>query len=73
MGMLLPTYFAPPEKEEEVVLARQLETLVADPLVDQLLDSLPEPTMILNARRQIVRANERTQGLWERLGIGCSD
>jgi len=48
MGMPLPTYFAPPEKEEEVVLVRQLESLVADPVVDQLLDSLPEPTLILN-------------------------
>jgi len=63
MGMPLPTYLAPAEKEGEVELARQLETLVADPLVDKLLDSFPEPTMILNSKRQIVLANERTHGL----------
>ena len=63
MGMPLPTYFAPPEKEEEVVLARQLESLMADPLVDRLLESFPEPTLILNSKRQIVLANERSQGL----------
>ena len=63
MGLPEPTYFAPPEKEEEVVVARQLESLVADPLVGRLLDSFPEPTMILNSKRQIVLANERSQGL----------
>jgi K+-sensing histidine kinase KdpD len=63
MGMPLPTHFAPPGKEEEVVLARQPASLLADPLVDQLLDSFPEPTMILNSERQIVLANERIQGL----------
>ena len=39
---------------------RQQETLVADPLVNRLLDCLPDPTMILNSKRQIVLANERT-------------
>ena len=63
MGMPLPTHFAPPEMEVEVVLARQQASLLADSLVDQLLDSFPEPTMILNSKRQIVLANERTQGL----------
>jgi len=63
MGMPLPTHFAPAEREDEATLARQLETLVADPLVDRLLDSLPEPTMVLNGKRQIVLANKRTQGL----------
>jgi nitrogen-specific signal transduction histidine kinase len=57
------TLFAPAEREDEVELARQLETLVADSLVERLLDSFPEPTMILNSRRQIVLANEQTQGL----------
>ncbi len=61
--MPLPTHFAPAEKEGEIELARQLETLVADPLVDRLLDSFPEPTMVLNSKRQIVLANEQTQGL----------
>jgi len=63
MGLPEPTYFAPPEKVEEVVLARQLEALLADPLVAQLLDCFSEPTIILNTKRQIVRANERTQQL----------
>ena len=60
MGMTLPTYYAPPEKERWAILVRQSESLSADPLVDQILDALPEPTLILNATRQIVRANERT-------------
>ncbi len=63
MGMPSATLFAPAEREDEVELARQLETLVADPLVERLLDSFPAPTMILNSRRQIVLANEQTQGL----------
>jgi nitrogen-specific signal transduction histidine kinase len=63
MGVLSPTYFAPPEREQENVLLRQYESLAADPFVDRLLDSLPEPTMILNSRRQIVRANEQTAKL----------
>ncbi len=63
MGRPAPTHFAPAEREDGVELARQLESLVADPLVDRLLDSFPEPTMILNSRRQVVLANERTQGL----------
>ena len=44
-------------------MIRQQETLRADPVVDRLLDCLPEPTMLLNSRRQIVRANERAESL----------
>ena len=66
MGMPSPTHFAPAEREDEVELARQLGTLVADPLLARLLDSLPEPTMVLNSKRQIVLANERTLGLLRR-------
>ncbi len=57
------TYFAAPEKEDEDVLARQQEALAADPLADRLLDSFPEPIMVLNSKRQIVRANEQTRKL----------
>ncbi|MGC8640446.1 MAG: ATP-binding protein [Isosphaeraceae bacterium] len=63
MGTCLPTYFAPPEREDKFVLVRQLEMLETDSLVDQLLDALPDPTVLLNSRRQIVRANERTAEL----------
>lgn len=59
----LPTQFAAREREDEAVLARQQEVLLADPLVDRLLDAFPEPTMVLNSKRQIVRANEQTRRL----------
>jgi nitrogen-specific signal transduction histidine kinase len=63
MGTMLATHFAPPGREDEAVLSRQQEALLADPMVDRLLDSFPEPTMILNSKRQIVRVNERTRAL----------
>lgn len=60
MGALWPTFFAPSEREDQFTLVRQLEMLESDPFVDQFLDSLPDPTIILNSRRQIIRVNERT-------------
>jgi nitrogen fixation/metabolism regulation signal transduction histidine kinase len=63
MDMTTCTRYSPQEIEEEAVLSRQQETLVADPFVDRLLDAFPEPTMVLNSRRQIVRANKRTEEL----------
>src|SRR4051794_20053833 len=63
MSMTPCTYFAPPEKERARELARQQEVLTADPAVDRLLDCLPEPTIVLNSLRQIVRANERAESL----------
>src|SRR3954468_23170652 len=59
MSSSLGTYFAPPEKEVPAVLARQKQILLADPLVDRLLESIPEPTVVLNSRRQIIRANQQ--------------
>ena len=57
------THFADAERADESVLARQQESLVAEPLVDQLLDAFPQPTLVLNSKRQIVRANEQTRVL----------
>jgi hypothetical protein len=57
------TYFEPPETEDPAVLASQKEVLLADGLADRLLESIPEPTVLLNARRQIIRANVRAQEL----------
>ena len=57
------THFAIAEREDASVLARQQESLVAEPLIDQLLDAFPEPTLVLNSKRQIVRANEQTRTL----------
>jgi signal transduction histidine kinase len=57
------TFFAPSERATEVVLDRQTSALQTEPIVEQLLDSLPEPTMLLNAHRQIVLANEKTEAV----------
>ena len=57
------TYFAPPEKEPEDALSRQAEKLLAEPIVARLLDTMPEPTVVLNSKRQIVLANEKTETL----------
>jgi PAS domain-containing protein len=57
------TYFEPPAKEEPAVLATQEDALLADALVGQLLDAIPEPTVVLNAKRQIIRANAQARGL----------
>ena len=73
MGSSLGTYFAPPEKEVPAVLARQKQILLADPLVDRLLESIPEPTVVLNSRR---RSSGPTSRSWRCCGqhrTGCSD
>jgi K+-sensing histidine kinase KdpD len=57
------TFFAPAERASEILLDRQTQTLRGEPIVEQLLDSLPEPTMVLNAQRQIVLANEKTEAV----------
>ena len=67
----LPTHFAPAEKEDEAELARQLEVLVADPLVDRLLDAFPEPTMVLNSRHRSSGQTNKPDGCWEGRRSDC--
>ncbi|MBI3784510.1 MAG: PAS domain-containing sensor histidine kinase [Deltaproteobacteria bacterium] len=59
----LATEFAPAEREapDEVFARRQ--KLAANPLVGALLDSFPEPAVILNQQRQIIFANDKLAGL----------
>jgi PAS domain-containing protein len=57
------TFFAPAERASQAMLDRQTVALQAEPIVERLLDSLPEPTMILNEHRQIVQANEKTKAV----------
>lgn len=58
-----PTYFAPPERACPEVLAEQHRKLASEALVTSLLDSFPEPVMVLNAERQIVLANDKLTSL----------
>jgi Histidine kinase-, DNA gyrase B-, and HSP90-like ATPase len=57
------TYFAPPERDSQEQIRRDHSSLRAMALVRQLLDSFPEPAMILNRHRQIVYANDKLLAL----------
>ncbi len=57
------TYFAPPERDSQEKIRRDHSSLRAMALVRQLLDSFPEPAMILNRHRQIVHANDKLLAL----------
>lgn len=62
------TFFAPPERALPDVLASQHRRLASDALVTRLLDSFPEPVMVLNPERQIVLANDKLASLLGRSG-----
>lgn len=57
------TFFAPPGRARPGELAEQHLTLVSEPLIASLLDSFPEPVMVLNPDRQIVLANDKLSAL----------
>ena len=52
------TPFAPCERAPHEIIRRQHETLAASPLVRELLDAIPNMTLILNEQRQIVYGNQ---------------
>ena len=60
------TRFAPPDRLDEGRVREQGEHLARDPLVARLLDSFPEPVVILNGERQIVLANDKLARLLAR-------
>ncbi|HXR40047.1 MAG TPA: PAS domain-containing protein [Terracidiphilus sp.] len=62
MNVLL-TYSAPAERASAAEVAADHQKLLQEPLVHQLLDSLPEPAMILNPQRQVVLANRKLAAL----------
>ena len=53
------TYFAPPERASVEEIAAQYKALCENPAIQLLLDSFPEPTMLLNRHRQLVQANNK--------------
>jgi hypothetical protein len=59
----LTTYFAPAERATGREIRTDHEKLRNVPLIRQLLDSFPEPAMLLNPQRQIVLANDKLQVL----------
>jgi len=53
------TFFTPAELETPERLAAQNRLLATDPVVSIMLDSFPEPAVVLNRHRQIVLANDK--------------
>jgi PAS domain-containing protein len=69
---LLPTMAFDPlsaamERDTPEQVAVQHDALLAHPLIIHLLDSFPEPVVILNRQRQIVLANDKMATL-----VGCA-
>ena len=62
MNILL-TYSAPPERASDAEVAADHQTLLREPTLQRLLESLPEPAMILNPQRQVVLANQKLAAL----------
>lgn len=60
---VLLTYSAPPGRASAAEVAADHQTLLQDPTLQQLLESLPEPAMILNQQRQVVLANHKLAAL----------
>jgi K+-sensing histidine kinase KdpD len=59
----LITKFAPPERLSDQEIASERRTLNWFPMVQQVLNSSPEPMMILNRCRQIVMVNDKLMQL----------
>jgi len=63
MVNVLLTYSAPAERASTAEVAADHQKLLQEPLVQQLLDSFPEPAMILNPQRQVVLASDKLAAL----------
>ncbi len=55
----IPTAFAPAARASREAIADQHRLMDASPFVVDLLDSFPEPVVLLNPERQIVLANDK--------------
>lgn len=53
------TFFASPERASKESVGNDYKALGGNPVVQQLLDSSPEPIMVLNQHRQIVFVNDK--------------
>jgi signal transduction histidine kinase len=62
----LLTLFAPAERERSDQVRNQCEKVGGNRLIGALLDSFPEPAMILNRERQIVLANDKLAAVLNR-------
>lgn len=60
---VLLTYSAPAERASGAEIAADHQKLLEQPVFQQLLDSLPEPAMILNPQRQVVLASHKLAAL----------
>lgn len=60
------TRYLPAERATPVELDAQRRDVAADLMLVAMLESFPEPAVILNPARQIVRANQRLAGLIRR-------
>ncbi|MFO0926370.1 MAG: PAS domain-containing sensor histidine kinase [Gemmataceae bacterium] len=52
------TYFASPDRAGPSELARQRASVAGEPLIQSLIDAMPEMVVLVNAHRQIVAVNE---------------
>lgn len=60
----LNTYFDSPERSSPSEIREQKDAIKRDPLIAQLLNSFPDPIMILNKNRQIVAYNAKALELF---------
>ncbi len=60
------TFFGSPEKATLEQIAAQCRKIAGSPITTQLLDSFPEPAVILNQYRQIVAVNDKLAALLRR-------
>ena len=60
MSDLLPTFYAPPERDSPETLKADLRRLESVGAFHMILDALPDTALVLNDKRQIVFANEKT-------------
>lgn len=64
------TYFAPAERDTAAEIRRKAGLLQGVSMLGEVLDAMPGPVMVLNANRQIVRAN---QPLLDLLGAALAE
>jgi signal transduction histidine kinase len=66
LPLSLTTRFADPERLTDDQVLAQNRRVTAEPLVQGLLDSFPEPAMVLNEQRQIIFANDKLAAMLKR-------
>ncbi len=66
LNICQPTYFAPAERTPPAKLQAQYQRLCAEPVIRKLMDSFPEPAVVLNRQRMIVLANDKFAQMLDR-------